>query len=314
MRAVTITAAGRLEWTTRPDPEPADTELLVEVRAAGLNAADLLQRAGLYPAPAGVVPDIPGIELAGRVVAVGRRVGTQAVGDRVMAVVRGGAQAELALVDAACAMPMPADMPWDEAGGFAEAYSTAHDALSTQCAMAMGERVLVTGAAGGVGTAAVQLGAAAGATVVASVRAPVLRDAVRALGAAEALDPEEALTAGPYDVALELIGGASFPGVLRSMATGGRIAVIGIGSGARAEIDLLALMQRRARVHGSTLRARTQPEKAAVAAAVRAHVLPLLAPRRVRVPIGATFPMAAAEEAYARFAEGGKLGKIVLVR
>ncbi|HUO48795.1 MAG TPA: zinc-binding dehydrogenase [Acidimicrobiales bacterium] len=313
MQAVTIAGAG-LEWASRPDPEPADTELLVEVKAAGLNAADLLQRAGLYPAPAGVVPDIPGIELAGVVVGTGRRVTGFRTGDRVMAVVPGGAQAELAVVDAACAMPVPAAVAWDEAGGFAEAFSTAHDALMTQCGVSTGDRVLVTGAAGGVGSAGVQLAAAAGASVVASVRDPALRDAVRALGAAEAYEPEEALAHGPFDVALELVGGASFPGVLKALATGGRIAVIGIGSGARAEIDLLALMQRRARVHGSTLRARTPAEKALVAGAVAAHVVPLLAQRRVRVSIAVSFPMARAEEAYARFAEGGKLGKIVLTR
>jgi NADPH:quinone reductase-like Zn-dependent oxidoreductase len=313
MQAVTIAAAG-LEWATRPDPEPADTELLVEVKAAGLNAADLLQRAGLYPAPPGVAPDVPGIELAGVVVGLGRHVRSHAVGDRVMAVVPGAAQAELAVVDAASALTVPAAIPWDEAGGFAEAYATAHDALVTQCGLTTGDRVLVTGAAGGVGTAGVQLAAAAGASVVASVRDPSLRDAVRALGAAEAHDPETALAHGPFDVVLELVGGASFPGALGALATGGRIAVIGIGSGARAEIDLLALMQRRGRVHGSTLRARSPAEKVLVADAVAAHVVPLLAQRRVRVPVAATFPMASAEAAYARFAEGGKLGKIVLTR
>jgi NADPH2:quinone reductase len=313
VHAVTI-AGSRLVWAARPDPGPGDTEVLVDVRAAGLNSADLLQRAGLYPAPAGVAPDVPGIELAGQVVAVGRKVSTPAVGERIMAVVPGAAQAELAVVDAACALPVPAGIAWDEAGGFAEAFSTAHDALATQCGMALGDRVLVTGAAGGVGTAAVQLGAAAGARVVASVRARELRDAVRALGAAQSLDPQAALEQGPFDIALELVGGASFPGVLASLAVGGRIAVIGIGAGARAEIDLLGLMHRRARVHGSTLRARSPAEKAAVAAAVAAHVLPLLAARRVRVPIAATFPMDQAEAAYARFAEGGKLGKIVLTR
>jgi NADPH:quinone reductase len=158
----------------------------------------------------------------------------------------------------------------------------------------------------------VQLGAAIGATVVASVRDPALRDSVRALGAVEAHDPEAAIGRGPFDVVLELVGGSSFPGVLGALATGGRIAVIGVGGGARAEIDLLALMQRRGRVHGSTLRARTPAQKATVAAAVAAHVLPLVVARRVRVPLTATYPMARAEAAYARFAEGGKLGKIVL--
>jgi len=313
VHAVTI-AGSRLEWTPKPEPVPGDTEVLVDVKAAGLNAADLLQRAGLYPAPPGVFPDVPGIELAGVVAAVGARVTTVSVGDRVMAVVPGAAQAELAVADAACLIPVPSGMAWDEAGGFAEAFSTAHDALVTQCGLSVGDRVLVTGAAGGVGTAAVQLAAAAGASVVASVRAPELRDSVRALGAAEALDPGAALGRGPFDVALELVGGASFPGVLASLGTGGRLAVIGIGAGARAEIDLLALMQRRGRIHGSTLRARSPAEKTAVAAAVRRHVLPLLEARRVHVPLAETFPMANAAAAYERFTEGQKLGKIVLVR
>jgi NADPH:quinone reductase len=290
--------------------------VLVEVRAAGLNAADLLQRAGLYPAPPGVAADVPGMELAGEVVALGGRVETVSeltIGDRVMAVVPGAAQAELAVVDASAALAVPLDMPWAEAGAFAEAYSTAHDALFTQCGLTTGDRLLVTGAAGGVGTAAVQLGAATGATVVASVRDPGLRDKVRSLGAAEAHDPETALGRGPFDVALELVGGSSFPGVLAALGIGGRIAVIGVsGGGARAELDLLALMQRRARMHGSTLRARTPAQKASVTAAVAAHVLPLLVDRRVRVPVAATYSMPRAEDAYAHFAQGGKFGKIVL--
>ncbi len=313
MHSVTI-VDGRLEWAARPDPVPADTDIVVDVRAAGLNSADLLQRRGLYPPPKGVVEDVPGMEVAGVVVGVGRLVSAVSVGDRVMAVVPGGGQAELALVDAACALPVPDALGWDEAGGFPETFSTAYDALLTQCGVAMGDRVLVTGAAGGVGTAAVQLASAAGAQVVASVRAPDLRDAVLDLGAAESVDPETALGRGPFDVALELVGGASFPGVMAALAVGGRIAVIGVGSGARAEVDLLSLMQRRGRVHGSTLRARSPAEKVAVAVAVASHVLPLLKAGRLRVPVAATFPMHRAEEAYARFGEGGKLGKVVLTR
>jgi NADPH:quinone reductase len=312
VHAVTI-VDGRLEWAGKPDPIPGDDEVLVAVRAAGLNSADLLQRRGLYPAPPGAaLPDVPGLEVAGEVVATGRLVSGVGIGDPVMAVVAGGAQAELALAAAAAVLPMPEGLAWEEAGGFPEAFSTAHDALFTQCGLSLGDRVLVTGAAGGLGTAAVQLAAAAGASVVASVRAPQRRDEVRALGAAEAADPEAALAYGPFDVAIELVGAASFPGVLASLALGGRIAVIGVGAGARVEIDLLTLMQRRGRVHGSTLRARTGAEKAAVASAVAGHVLPLLAAGRVLVPVTARFPMAHAEDAYARFAEGGKLGKIVL--
>ncbi|MGH9016571.1 MAG: alcohol dehydrogenase catalytic domain-containing protein, partial [Acidimicrobiales bacterium] len=171
MRAVTI-VDGALRWTTRPDPVPGDTEVLVAVRAAGINAADLMQRQGFYPAPPGVPPDIPGLELAGEVVAVGPRATTLSVGDRVMGVVGGGGQAEMAVIDERCALAVPDDLSWAGAGGFAETFSTAYDALFTQCGLALGDRVLVTAAAGGVGTAGVQLAAVAAATTVASVRTP----------------------------------------------------------------------------------------------------------------------------------------------
>jgi len=311
MWAVTF-ADGDMRWSERPDPEPGDGELLVSVRAAGVNAADLIQRRGYYPAPPGSPQDIPGMELAGEVVALGRRTSRFKVGDRVMAVVGGGAQAQLATFDERCAIPVPQTLGWDEAGGFAECFTTAYDALFTQCGMSVGDRVLVTGAAGGVGTAAVQLGSASGASVTASVRSAEQRDAVRALGAVEALPPDEALGKGPFDVVIELVGGPSFSGALAAMETGGRIAVIGVGGGGSVELDLLTLMHRRARVSGSTLRARPITEKVVVAGAVERHVLPLLASGRVRVPVLATYPMDRAEEAYERFSAGTKLGKIVL--
>lgn len=313
MQAATI-AGGRLQWQAHPDPVPGRGQLVVEVRAAGLNAADLLQVQGLYPAPPGVPPDIPGLELAGGVRSVGPAVTRFSPGDRVMAVVGGGAHAELALVDEAEAMAVPASVGWDQAGGFPEAFSTAHDALFTQCGLGLGQRVLVTGAAGGVGTAAVQLAAAAGAEVVASVRRPELRDSVCTLGAARAVDPSEIERHGPFDVVLELVGGDGFSTSLAALRTGGRLAVIGVGAGARVELDLLALMARRAAVRGSTLRARTPAEKAAVARAVEAHVVPLLASGRVRVPVVERFAFSEAAAAYERFAAGGKLGKVVLVR
>ncbi len=311
MRAVTI-VDGDLRYLEHPDPVPGDTELVVAVHGAGINNADLMQRQGFYPAPAGSPPDIPGMELAGEVVATGRDTTRFSIGDRVMAVVGGGAQAELALVDESAAMAVPSHLSWPEAGGFPEAFSTAYDALFTQCGLSLGERVLVTGAAGGVGSAGVQLAAATGARCVASVRHAQLRDAVATLGAVSA-DPDEALGLGPFDVVLELVGAASISGVLGAMAVTGRIAVIGVGGGARAEIDLLAVMQRRLRISGSTLRARTRVEKAVVAGAVEHHVVPLLEARRVRVLLEATFPMDRAGEAYERFGQGGKLGKIVLV-
>ena len=313
MRAVTI-ADGDLRFETHPDPVPGPGQLLVAVRAAGVNAADLIQRVGLYPAPPGVPPDIPGLELAGEVVARGPGATRFTDGDRVMGLVGGGAQAELAVVEEAHAMAVPAGTSWDEAGAFAEAYCTAHDALFTQCGLRVGEKVLVTGAAGGVGSAGVQLATAAGAFVTASVRDPNLHDAVRSLGAQSAADPGAVAAAGPFDVVLELVSGPGFGASLQALATGGRMAVVGVGAGARTEIDLYALMGRRARVHGSTLRARSHAEKELVVRAVEAQVVPLLAAGRVRVPVVDRYPLADAAAAYDRFAAGGKLGKVVLVR
>jgi NADPH:quinone reductase-like Zn-dependent oxidoreductase len=312
MQAVTI-VDGELRWAGHRDPVAGDDELVIAVRAAGLNAADLMQRDGFYPAPPGVPPDIPGLEVAGEVVSVGSRASRFGVGDRVMAVVGGGAQAEMVAIDERGALAVPDGLSWAEAGGFPEAFSTAYDALFTQCGLAVGDRVLVTGAAGGVGSAGVQLAVAAGAQVVASVRTPSRRPAVAALGAT-AVDPDEALTLGPFDVALELVGASSLPGVLGALAIGGRIVVIGVGGGgARAEIDLLTLMHRRARISASTLRSRSLHDKAAVAAAIEAHVMPLLGNGRLQVPINACFPMEQAPEAYEHFGVSGKFGKVVLL-
>jgi len=311
MHAVVIDE-GQLCWQERPDPQIGDHELLVAVRAAGVNSADLAQRAGRYPAPPGWPPDIPGLEMAGEVVSVGRLVTRFVLGDRVMALVGGGAQATLATVDEAHALPAPDGLSWPEAGGFMEAFATAFDALFGQARLALGERALITGAAGGVGCAGVQLAALAGARVVASVRDRAQHDAVAALGAARVVAPEEVVESGPYDVVLELVGAASLPSALEALATSGRVVVIGIGSGARLELDLLSLMSRRARILASTLRARSRAEKALLVSALGARVLPPLAGGRLVVPVFETFPLSEAASAYERFADGGKLGKIVL--
>ncbi len=312
MHAVVI-RDGHLVYEERDDPVPGDTELLVEVRAAGINGADIAQRAGQYPAPPGWPQDIPGMEMAGEVVSVGRAVTAFSPGDLVMAVVGGGAQATLAFVDESHALAVPASLPWDQAGGFPEVFSTAYDALFTQAGLAMGERVLVSGAAGGVGTAGVQLAAATGAIVVATVRDPERRDAVAALGAGTVVAPGEEAEHGPYDVVLELVGAPSLVKALPALATGGRVVVIGVGGGAQMEVNLFTLMHTRARLGGSTLRARTRREKANVAEGVRAHVLPLLAAGRIEIPVCDIFPLAEAEAAYDRFSRGAKLGKVILV-
>jgi NADPH2:quinone reductase len=311
VRAVTV-LDGRLEWRSHPDPVPGKNELLVRVEAAGVNSADLLQRAGLYPAPPGSPADIPGMELAGLVESVGEGVQSFQTGDRVMAVVGGGGQAELAIVHERMALSVPEGIPWPEAGGFPEAFTTAHDALVSQCQIRPGERVLVHGAAGGVGSAAVQLAVAAGARVLATVRGEAQRAAVAEWGA-EVVAPDGFAHRGPFDVIVELIGAPNMASDLAALASGGRIAVIGVGGGATAEVNLLALMAARGRIHGSTLRARPLEQKADAAQRVRAQVMPLLASARVQVAVSATFPMHEAEAAYDAFAAGGKLGKIVLM-
>lgn len=295
-----------------PDPEPGVGEVLIRVRAAGVNNADLLQAMGFYPAPPGSPSDIPGLELAGEVVAVGPDAPRFTIGDRVMAVVGGGAQAELAVVHERAAVPVPDGVPWEQAGGVPEAYTTAHDALFTQCGLSMGERVCIHGAAGGVGSAAVQLAAAAGASVVATVRNPALRDAVVEFGAQAAVAPDDFVGHGPFDVVLELIGAPNLPADLEALETGGRIMVIGVGAGATAEVNLLALMAKRGRILASTLRARPLEGKADAARRMEAQVLPLFE-RGMQVPVAATYPLDAVAAAYERFRAGGKLGKIVVV-
>jgi NADPH:quinone reductase len=311
MRAATI-SDGQVGVREHPDPEPGDGEVLVRVRAAGLNGADVMQRAGRYPAPPGEPQDIPGLELAGEVAAVGPAAPRFAVGDRVMGIVGGGGQAELCTVHERQLMPVPERLPWPQAGGLPEVFTTAHDAIFTQGGLRTGERLLVHGAAGGVGTAAVQLGAAAGAHVTATVRNPGARDGVRELGAHEVVDPEGFAAGGPFDVILELVGAPDFPANLEAVATGGRIVVIGVAAGAKIELNLLALMGRRATLRASTLRARPLEEKALTARALEREVLPGFARGALRVPVAETFALDDVAAAYERFAAGGKLGKVVL--
>jgi NADPH2:quinone reductase len=311
MRAVVIGAGGSLEVRERPDPEPGEGQILVAVRSAGLNAADLLQRHGLYPAPPGAPADIPGMEFAGEVVATGPGADRFKPGDRVMSLTGGGAQAELVVVHEREAMPAPAALSWAEAGGLPEAFTTAHDALFTQGDLRLGERLCVHGAAGGVGSAAVQLGVVAGASVVATVRSPDRREAVASLGAV-VVDPSATVESGPYDIILELIGAPNLGPNLEALATGGRICVIGIGAGAVGEINLGLLMARRGTIRGSTMRARPLEAKAGASRLLETQVLPLFESGRLSVPVDAEFPLAQVEKAYEHFAEGGKFGKIVL--
>jgi NADPH:quinone reductase-like Zn-dependent oxidoreductase len=283
----------------------------VRVQAAGINGADLMQRAGHYPPPAGTPADQPGLECSGVVEVVGDRVRSLRPGDRVMALMAGGAQAELATVHESHAMPVPDAMSPVEAGAFPEAFCTAHDALFTQGGLAMGDRVLVTGAAGGVGVAAVQLAVAAGATVVASARSSDRHAALAGLGATPAT-PDEVRARGPYDVVLELVGAPSLATAIEALAPWGRVVVIGTGAGSRLDLDLGLLMRSRATLRASTLRNRSLEDKAAVVRRVEHHVLPLVARGAVRVLVEDAFAFSQAQAAYERFAAGAKLGKLVL--
>ncbi len=311
MRAVTF-SDGSISIDQHPDPTPGIGEVLIAIRAAGLNGADALQRKGFYPAPPGSPPDIPGLEFAGEVVELGPDAERFALGDRVMAIAGGGGQAELIAVHERALMPVPAAVDWSAAGGLPEVFTTAHDALFTQADLKCGERLLVHGAAGGVGTAAVQLAAASGAATVATVRNQDSRSGVEDLGATLVVDPDGFGEHGPFDVVLELVGGPNLAADIDALATGGRIVVIGVGGGAKAELNLLALMGKRGRIMASTLRARPLEEKAAAMRGVERHVLPLFESGAAEVPIAATFPLDEAEAAYESFTTPGKLGKVVL--
>jgi putative PIG3 family NAD(P)H quinone oxidoreductase len=310
MRAATI-RDGEVLVEEHPDPQPGAGEVLVRVHAAGLNGADMMQRRGLYPAPPGAPQDIPGLELAGEVVALGAGAARFGEGDRVMSIVAGGGQAELCVVHERLLMAVPDELDWPAAGGFCEVFTTAHDALFTQAGLRPGERLLVHGGAGGVGTAAIQLARAAGARVTATVRRDEVRDEVAGFGA-EVIAPEGFAEHGPFDVILELVGAPNLSENLKAVATNGRITVIGIGAGAKGEVNLGALMGKRATIRGSTLRARPLEEKALTARAVEREVLPAVGSGALRVPVAATHPLDEVAEAYERFAAGGKVGKIVL--
>jgi NADPH:quinone reductase len=310
VRAVTVRDK-QLTVEDHPDPEPGDGEVLVRVRAAGLNGADMHQLKGFYPAPPGSPQDIPGLELAGEVAARGPGAERFKEGDRVMGIVGGGGQAELAVVHERVLMPVPESLSWLEAGGTPEVFTTAHDAVFTQAGLVAGERLLVHGAAGGVGTAAVQLGRAAGASVYATVRNADLRNGVAQLGA-EVIEPEGFADHGPFNVILELIGAVNLMNNLMALDTGGRITVIGMGAGATGEINLGLLLMKRARIHGSTLRSRPLEEKALTARGMERTVLPLLASGAVKVLIAESYSIEDAAAAYEHFQAGGKLGKIVL--
>ena len=295
----------------RPDPVAGVGQVLVRVAAAGLNGADMMQRRGLYPPPPGAT-DIPGLEFAGVVEELGEGATRFARRDRVMGITAGGGQAELVAASERELMPVPDLLSDVEAGGFPEAFCTAHDALTRFARLRPAQVLLVNGAAGGVGTAAVQLAKTMGAVVVASARRTDAHDRLVELGADVAITPDRVAAHGPYDVVLELVGAPNLRDAINHLAVGGRIHVIGVGAGATTDVSLLALMMKRAVLSGSTLRARPSEEKGSVMRGVEAEVLPFVEAGTITVPVEATYPLRDAADAYDAFAAGGKLGKLVL--
>lgn len=325
MRAIVISRPGGvevLEEAERTLPEPGPGQIRVRVRAAGLNRADLLQRAGRYPAPPGWPQDVPGLEYAGKVDVLGPGVAGWQVGDRVMGLVGGGACAEAVVVHEREALAIPENVTYEEAAAFPEAFITAHDALFTRLRLRMGDRLLVHAVGSGVGTAAVQLARAAGATVLGTSRsawkleqaAALGLDVAIAAGADDFADVVRERTDGAgVDAILDLVGGSYLEGNLRALAPLGRIAVVGLVAGSRAEIDLALLLRRRLTLVGTALRSRPPEEKATATRTCGRDVIPLLAAGRVRPVLDRIFPMAQVQDAHRRMEANENFGNIVLV-
>lgn len=316
MRAVVFTGAGGPEVMRvedRTDPEPGADEVLVRARFAALNAADLMQRAGNYPAPPGSPADIPGIEVSGVVAATGANVRGLSAGERVFGLVGGGGLADCAVVNARHVTPVPDELSDEDAAAVPEAFVTAHDAIVTQAGLGLGDVLLVNGANGGVGSAAVQIGVVAGARVFASAR--TAHDRLAALGA-EPVEPADAFdrvrAAGGADVVLELVGAPNLAADLDVLTTWGRVMVIGTGAGADTPLSLRTLMARRGRILGSTLRARPPEEKAAAVQAFARGVVPHLATGRMRGLVDRVFPVDDAAGAFEHMGGPGKFGKVLL--
>lgn len=303
---------GNVLVADRPMPVGGPNDVVVAVTSAGLNGADLLQRGGHYPAPGATPDDQPGLEFAGTVVAVGDLVSRWRLGDPVMGIVPGAGQASHVATHEDLCIAVPPGCPLADAGGVPEALVTAHDALASQAMLGAGERVLVTGAAGGVGSMAVQLVSGMGATVVASVRDTDRHDAIRGLGADEVVTPDEQADAGPFDVVLELVGAPSLSTVTRSLAIGARIVVIGVGAGARLDLPLMHLMSTRATLRGSTLRARPLADRIVASRRAGALFTHLHERGAMTIPVAARHGLDEAAEAYATFEAPGGVGKVLL--
>ena len=318
MRAVVFTGGGGnevVEVAERPDPTVGPDDVLVAVEVAGMNPADLQQREGRYPAPPGVVPDVPGLEVAGSVVAVGERVTAWTSGDRVFGLVGGGGLASRVAVHERCVTRISDRLDPDAAAAVPEAFITAHDALR-QGELRAGETVLVHGGTGAVGSAAIAIAHASGARVLAPARTPGAAEAVAALGAEPVEAGREAIAAaaGPrgVDLAVELVGGDHIALALDVLAVGGRVVVVSVAGGSTVELNLLRLMVRRATLLGTVLRARPLDEKAAAVQAFAREVVPMLADGRVAPSIDSVFDLTEVHAAFDRLASRGKRGKVLV--
>jgi NADPH2:quinone reductase len=324
MTVIGIRAPGGPEMLAverRPLPQPAAGEVLVKVAAAGVNRPDVMQRQGLYPPPTGAT-DIPGLEIAGEVVALGAGVTRWKLGDQVMALVVGGGYAEYCPAHESHCLPVPAGLTLTEAAAIPETFFTVWHNAFERGALKRGETLLVHGGSSGIGTAAIQLARELGARVITTAGSPEKLVACRKLGAAVAVNyrtedfvaATKAATDGKgADVILDMIGGDYIERNYEAAAIDGRVVQIAFQASPKATVDFRRIMFKRLTHTGSTLRARSVPDKAAIARAVEANVLPLIAAGKVKPVIDSTFPLAQAAAAHARMETSAHIGKIVLV-
>jgi len=324
MRAITISAPGGpevLTLTEVPDPEPGLGQVLVDVAATAVNRADLLQRRGQYQAPPGVPTDIPGLEASGRIAALGPDVTGWQVGEQVCALLAGGGYAERVAVPIGQLLPVPKGLTVVEAAGLPEAVCTVWSNVFMVAGLQPGELLLVHGGASGIGTTAIQLARRHGARVACTAGSPAKLARCRELGAEVTIDyrdedfverVREATGGAGADVVLDIMGAAYLSRNVDALATGGRLVVIGMQGGTRAELDLNALMRKRASVSATSLRARPLAEKAAIVAAVQAGAWPAYEEGAARPIIDRVLPLARAADAHRAMEAGDHVGKILL--
>ncbi len=307
--------AEALKPVQMPVPVPANGEILIRVRAAGVNRPDIVQRMGAYPPPPGA-PTTLGLEVAGEVaVAAGR----WKVGDRVCALLGGGGYAGYAVVDARHALPIPEGMSFEDAAGLPETVFTVFANVFEHGALKAGETLMIHGATSGIGTTAIQMAKAAGATVIATGRGADKKAQALALGADIAVDATTedfaavAKAAGGVDVVLDMVGASYFDKNLDALKTGGRIVYIAALGGGNIEVPVFRLMMKRAVLTGSTLRPRSADEKARLTAEIERVVWPWVAAGKVRAVVDATFPLAEADKAHAHLEAGAHVGKVLLI-